>query len=248
MHYMEDQEYREQQSISKEQQMRKDLQQRRDALSFVDIDPAESKKAFLRFHAKLSEKGQSYSVNNFRGLDQTSGKLSQTEWGQIFTIQGKTNVPDLDPEGDPTHTELSIFYDKGGDMIGYGGLTEDRVDGGAYVAFKMLPEKRGQVKADEVFKDHLATALMNSTFELPDKINVPVNQQYSPQIESTVTAAPVFYRKMGFIAESGQAELENKVNQNQKLTEEELIALAKEPLVFDTLSTGIKSDFASARV
>lgn len=241
-------EYAEQQGLSKEQQMRKDLQSRRDTLQFVDIDPAESKKAFLKFHAKLGEKGQNYNVNNFRGLDATSGKLGQTEWGQIFTIQGKTNVPDLDPDGDPPHTELSIFYDKSGDMLGYGGLTEDRIDGGAYLAFKMLPEKRGHVKADEVFKDHVATALLTTQFEIPDTINVPKNQQFSPQIESNVTAAPVFYRKMGFQAESGIPLLEEKVKQNQRLTPDELAALSNTQLKFDLLSTGIKSDFTPARV
>lgn len=164
---------------------RSDFEQRFDS-SVIEVVPAEaSQKVIMALYRKLGEKGQSFSLNR-NNLDYDSSRFIAQEWGGVLTVHGDEEDAD---------TQLTVLLKNNGDILGYGAFVQ-QPDETEQVAFKIFPEARG-TNSKQLFRDvafsHLATSL-----NTPSELKIPVGQQFNPAVEGKPTAAPLFYRRLGF--------------------------------------------------
>ncbi len=206
------------------------LKSRNKKNTFEQMPPEVAKRIFRIYFSKLNNHGQSYTLSH---ANYDNAQFVKTPWGGICLYEGV---------GENINSYLSIYIAGSEDqpeVVGYGGMKEDRSERSAYVTFKVFPEDRRKVKGKELFQEGMfgILSLVKSDIQ---RLIAPPEQQYNPQIEQNATPAPVMYRKLGFRPRSGEPQ------RLPNLSAEELKQLAQEELYLD-IPQEVRNAFAETR-
>lgn len=193
--------------------------------------PAERAKKFLRFF--------------YETLAQSQGQTFLGSANQEYDYEGSLLIPItseitgvLIPEkASVASAHVQIFFNRYAEIIGYSGSQYKEYPQQEMVkAFKIFPFARGQ-RSKDIYIASIFTDLTVRDWVV-EYIRVSKDQLFNPSIESE-TPAPVFYRKFGFIAENASIDLiplEEKITRGEKLSAEELQALATRDLTLHIAS------------
>jgi len=207
-----------------------DLESKLKNSTFEVVPPDKTRDMTKALYRNLMDRRQSYSATNF---DFGSGRyMERPQGGGIFSVQSN-NAAD-------NERLSSIFVNKDNNIVGYGAITTTDNPSEVQASFKVFPEYRSVPKvAMELFEDNITNYLALNQGSLPEKIIIPPNQQYNPELSEKPTGAPVFYRILGFEAANGDAnltpELRSKIDSAKRglrvqFDEAEYIEMAKTPL------------------
>jgi|GEM_PF-3126957 len=191
-------------------------------MEFVQLPPLVAKEMTKTLYKKLLSQGQSYGGIQPQNYDFDTATSVPMEWGQIIVLKGKN---------EDANTQVSMFVDSEGEYVGYSPATVTGTN--LDKAFKIFPSARSNHSATAIYRDSTLVDLATRN-ETISTMSIATAQLYNPAIETDVTPAPIFYRKLGFrstgdVTGTNNAYLD-KMKSGARLSSEELQALAREPV------------------